>query len=675
MWFTGKLNRGKRGAGSIIGATFLVLILLTGYTFYFLNVNVTEDYNKTLQDREELDLKRNKENIEFTSVSFDGNELNITVKNTGSYQIHLIWLGIFDETAANTQDYYKINFYVNPAETIPNIGNTSIPDFEGLERVIQLVTELGNTFSYSYPASENGDGSQTEITVTAGTASSNTKAFIAYLSSTLSGNQFPKNRTWDGSSWSTESEMPTAGSPIRFVRVAYCSLSGRHYERIVVTLSSDRYLDAYVWTGSSWDHQAIPTRVAYGGDRCFDIQYEKTSGNAMLCYSIDNMDEIGYRIWNGTSWETEEAHDLGSGVEIRWIALAQNPTSSSNELALICSDNNRDAYGLIWDGDSWGNQQLLDNDVSYNNRECIAVSYETNSGDAMFIWGTRNSPYYMESRKWNGAWGGELPTVDLSTRTRWFTLKADPASNRLMALYLGNDNHLSTISWDGSNWATAYQHDTSVRRDNRRCADFEWEPNGSKGLIFWGRSDDTLKAWKFTAPSTWTELDMSAFSSINVGWAQLRRNTRNVTGDTKIMGAVLLNNNNLGALRWDGSTLTYASSNFTTNTGSPDYECFDIEFSNFGEAPAGDNLAYDTWRTYTIQVTTDSESIPYVSIGIYADGSTATFRNEDNPDWVHADENGQYSVQIKSTTPGGETFYLYVVVGTLLEKKQITQEP
>ena len=157
MWFIGKLSHNKRGAGSIIGAVFISLILLTGFTFYILNVNVTEDYNKILQDMDELDLKRNKENIEFISVTFNDDTLNITVKNTGSYQTHLIWLGIFDETTSPiTQDYYKISFYVDPAETVSNIRNGTIQTFEGQQRVIQLVTELGNTFSYSYPEEESG---------------------------------------------------------------------------------------------------------------------------------------------------------------------------------------------------------------------------------------------------------------------------------------------------------------------------------------------------------------------------------------------------------------------------------------------------------------------------------------------------------------------------------------
>ncbi len=148
MCFIGRLSRGRRGVGSVIGATFLVLILLTGYMFYFLNIDVSADYSKTLEEMQELDQKRNKENIEYITVSFNQDDkLNITVRNIGSQQTHFIWLGIVDE-AANTQRYYGIDFYVDPAETVSDIRNETMTTFEGEDRVIQLVTELGNVFTF-----------------------------------------------------------------------------------------------------------------------------------------------------------------------------------------------------------------------------------------------------------------------------------------------------------------------------------------------------------------------------------------------------------------------------------------------------------------------------------------------------------------------------------------------
>jgi hypothetical protein len=149
MWSIGKLSYDKRGVGSIIGAVFIILILLSGYTFYILNVNVTEEHNKTLQDMQQLDFKRNKEKIEFTSLLITiNNKLNITVKNTGSYQVHLIWLGVFNKTPTpETQRYFSQDTYINPGKNVTSIGS-NIAVTTSSKYVIQLVTELGNVFNY-----------------------------------------------------------------------------------------------------------------------------------------------------------------------------------------------------------------------------------------------------------------------------------------------------------------------------------------------------------------------------------------------------------------------------------------------------------------------------------------------------------------------------------------------
>jgi nicotinamide mononucleotide adenylyltransferase len=149
------LRRDRRGVGSIIGATFVLLIIITGFIYYNLQFQATDEYNETLREMQELDQRRSNEALEILSVIFSLGELNITVKNMGSNMAHLIWLGIFDETVTpNTQDYYLIDFYISPDETVTNVGNDTIPSFEGEERIIQIVTELGNTFSQSYPDSE-----------------------------------------------------------------------------------------------------------------------------------------------------------------------------------------------------------------------------------------------------------------------------------------------------------------------------------------------------------------------------------------------------------------------------------------------------------------------------------------------------------------------------------------
>jgi len=124
---------------------------------------------------------------------------------------------------------------------------------------------------------------------------------------------------------SPENEMPTAGSPVRFVRVAYCPVGERYYEKIIATLSDDALLDAYVWNNSTW---VVRNHIASVGTaatayRPYDIEYEKTSGKALLVYFRNDAVEIGYRIWNGSSWSEEYIYDLvsGSAVNVRWISL------------------------------------------------------------------------------------------------------------------------------------------------------------------------------------------------------------------------------------------------------------------------------------------------------------------------------------------------------------------
>jgi len=163
MWFIGKFSRDERGIGSLVGAAFLILILLSGFAFYMLSVNVTDEYRESLETMDQLDLKRKQEKLEFVSVTTtDEDKLNITVENTGPYQTHLIWLGVFDETSSpTTQNYSQLNRYINPVETETGIGSTEMDDeiVEGHQYTIQLITDLGNIVVYSYPPEEEEEES------------------------------------------------------------------------------------------------------------------------------------------------------------------------------------------------------------------------------------------------------------------------------------------------------------------------------------------------------------------------------------------------------------------------------------------------------------------------------------------------------------------------------------
>jgi len=153
MWLIGTLSQDKRGVGSIVGASFIVLILLSGYAFYNSSVNSTEHYNRTMEAMSELDWNRNREKLVIKGVVVTTeNKLNIALRNDGPILIHLIWLGVTNlALTPSTQQYYVLDVYLDPQETVMNIGS-AVTVTSGDSYLIQLVTERGNTVEYKYPA-------------------------------------------------------------------------------------------------------------------------------------------------------------------------------------------------------------------------------------------------------------------------------------------------------------------------------------------------------------------------------------------------------------------------------------------------------------------------------------------------------------------------------------------
>jgi len=417
-------------------------------------------------------------------------------------------------------------------------------------------------------------------------------AFVYYRSNTGSNLLAScKERLWNGSVWSPENEMLSSGSSVRYVRVAYCPVELRGYEKIVVTLSDDGYLDAYVWDGLNkvW---VVTNNIGFVGItanayRSFDIAYEKTTGRALIVYSRGTTtDEIGYRIWDGVSWSSEQSLNLEytTGV-VYWTALATKPTANANEITMIYLDANVDVHGYVWTGSSWspiGEAAAWDTTAAIETEECIAVAYEQTSGRAMFIWGDSVSTdnYY---RIWDGSTLGATTLLDIPAQggvANWVALRADPATNGLVYLVIDAGSDLNTAFWDGTAWTVHPEHDSAVNTNARRCADFEWEPTGSKGLLAWGTAPNTLSYKRFTASSTWSGISTISTTG-NELWVQLRRNLSDVASDAKILGAMLNNNFDLGALKWDGSTLTnMGDSIFTSDTTVTTFECFNIIFSD-----------------------------------------------------------------------------------------------
>lgn len=150
--------RSRKGTGTIIAASFLVLIIVSGYTLTVLLNTQTKHLNEVMGEMNLFDWRRGNERIIIVGNPFDADDtLNLTVENTGEVSVHLNWLTV--RNASNLKpilNYSPIQFQVRPGETLTGIGTAITQDFpggfEGTKRyVIQVLTTRGTITSIQHP--------------------------------------------------------------------------------------------------------------------------------------------------------------------------------------------------------------------------------------------------------------------------------------------------------------------------------------------------------------------------------------------------------------------------------------------------------------------------------------------------------------------------------------------
>ncbi len=449
-----------------------------------------------------------------------------------------------------------------------------------------------------------------EITLS---STSKTNAFIAYRDYTLN---IPKARTWNGeaASWSMQIEMPNAGSPVRFVRVAYSPLEQRSTETIAVTLSDDGLLDAYVWNGTSWiienDVARVWTTAPSAAQRPYDVAYETASGRALLVYDVavaDATKDLGYRIWTpNVGWSSEYYINFpgvaSTNPTISFVKLARNPDPNSSQIAMVFLDQtNQDSFAAIWNGSAWTLMTTLTTTTgaTSNTRESIGIAYSTYYKKILAVSGNGTDSivwkwYVQDETDWRTGAPFD-PDPDAGNHVCFITLKPDPAANvthdYIMLTGVNSLNDLNAWAWNMAEenpWGyhVINEVDDGVDTYSQRCVDFAWEPTGNKGLIVWGTTAGYINYNTYSISLGWGS-DWTNRRLASVGthpWIQLKTNPRNIEGDVRLLGAFISSYNNIGALKWDGVTLNVMDYAITTNAVGYVYECFDLDFCNYGTA-------------------------------------------------------------------------------------------
>ncbi len=279
----------------------------------------------------------------------------------------------------------------------------------------------------------------------------------------------PKFRLWDGSAWGAEqSASPFVGSELYNMQVRYAPTRD---EAILVAITNTGQIQAQVWNGSSW---WSPTTLSTVGDtvnnpnaaslyRWFDIEYEQTSGDAIVVVA-DNSADPDYYVWNGTSWTGPTNIDIPTTGRPLQIEVASRP--GSDELAFITLDTNADVYAMRWTGSAWNNMTVTTawetTSLVNGTRKAIDVAFETTSWDIMFAWSFATAATaHFRYRAYSGWVLGAVTNVTNANQwgvVYWLKLAPNPTSgsDQIMIGLHDAGSDLNTFIWSGTAWSAVH---------------------------------------------------------------------------------------------------------------------------------------------------------------------------------------------------------------------------
>lgn len=155
--FKNRKKLDKRGFSSIVGAIFMILIVSTlASSFFLFTLSQNSAYNDAVRERNQLDVNRISENIYVVNVNYSvsaNNNVSITAKiqNTGpsSIQFVTIWFYVSNNTWAN-YNYANLTLTIKGGATYSLYNSTVVNGVSltgSYDVTSWLITTRGNTIS------------------------------------------------------------------------------------------------------------------------------------------------------------------------------------------------------------------------------------------------------------------------------------------------------------------------------------------------------------------------------------------------------------------------------------------------------------------------------------------------------------------------------------------------
>ena len=579
-------GRAKRGQGTIIGAAFMLLIILTGYSLFLLNTRTQMNYQKVVREMHQRDLKMTQEKLELRRVKAEpSGGVKFTITNRGPYTAHIIYIGVVDEES-KTQTFKKVDIYIDPAETITYKAQITLREDKAYN--ILLVTELGNVFSREVkPGLEVSSDTVIEIipgglwvkdqypsqyevergTYITGTVPDSVEEIDGDYLETLSElgvsaiPYHPSDYRLLGSTshisgsisdleedeesymifQSYESSYETPYHPDRVKPLGWSSrLSGRPQD-----LSGD---DSVYMVFNSYISEASPDTPSRA-----IVAYRSTDGSGVRYPKYREF----YREW-GPQKELERANTIRT-VRVAYCTRLER----LQEVIVVALDNDGYLHAYVYNGTKWSYTQLgrIWTTAPTTPDRPFDIAYEGTSGRALVVYANTltDGEKDLSYRIWNGtAWSDEYyiddPGHATHVRYRWVILETNPrpGSNEIgMVAIDGTNRDANAAIWNGSSWGEWQEITNSVSNEYYECIAIAYEY--STGYLMAVAGYGSLIAWtRYTGTwSTPSFLDINPSATRRMRWLIMKG--QRVEGSNRLMLLSLDEANDACAIVWDGN--------------------------------------------------------------------------------------------------------------------------
>jgi hypothetical protein len=245
----------------------------------------------------------------------------------------------------------------------------------------------------------------------------------------------------------------------------------------------------------------------------FDIEFEETSGTAMIVYYESTGDILKYRTLDNdsTTWSSESSITGSDGA--RMVRLAPNP--NNDEIFLIYETVDNDVESTLWSGSAWSSVTVHETDsimsTGLKNTVVMDIAWEYSTEEALAVWydSTGSLRYNtFTSDSWDTEGNVDAQFDAATGKGAQVTLSHQQYNTDNIGLVAvgGNDKDLWSMIWNGASWEDFIQESAGGFEAGKGYnANFIQDPLSDDLYLLWLEKTDLgmkMKIWD-NGTSSW----------------------------------------------------------------------------------------------------------------------------------------------------------------------------